>query len=153
MTAVGPPPWTEKWRTCIHWLVQLREAYAPAAQLGNVDVDRCAQAFFEQCNHLRYWLEGDIGALPGITVGDIRQHFRNSQELQRCRDIGDTYKHYERDYGPTARIEETITSSAGSRVNIRVDVTDRSASTVDALDLAERCMDSWHAFLNITPPG
>jgi hypothetical protein len=151
-----PPPWAEKWRTSVHWLGQLREAYSPGAQLGNVEAQRRAETFFDECNSLRYWLEEDVGALPGVTVSDIRGHFKNSEDLKRCRDIGDTYKHHTRTHGPTARIEETVSSSAGSRVNIRVDVADPSAATVDALDLAERCMDSWRAFLKgfgVTPPA
>ena len=140
---VGPPPWTEKWQTSLNWLGQLREAYSPGAELGNFEVQRRAETFFDECNHLRYWLQGDVAALPGVRLQDINQHFKNSPELKWCRDIGDTYKHYKRDRGPTARIEETIVSATGSLVKIRVNVADLSASTVDALALAERCMDSW----------
>jgi hypothetical protein len=152
---VGFPPWTEKWHTSLYWLGQLREAYSPGAQLGNVEVQRRAETFFDECNHLRYWLQGDVAALPGVRLGDINQHFKNSPELKWCRDIGDTYKHHTRDHGPTARIEETIVSATGSQVNIRVDVTNPSAGTVDALDLAERCIGSWRAFFKafgIAPP-
>ena len=94
--------------------------------------------------------------MAGRTVGDIWGHFKSSQELKWCRDIGDTYKHHTRTQGPTARIEETIVSATGSRVNVRVDVTNPSAGTVDALDLAERCVDSWRAFFKafgVTPPS
>ena len=153
---VGPPPWTEKWQTSLYWLGQLREAYSPGAELGNFEVQRRAETFFDECNHLRYWLQGDVAALPGVRLQDINQHFKNSPELKWCRDIGDTYKHYKRDRGPTARIEETIVSATGSLVKIRVNVADLSASTVDALALAERCMDSWGAFFKafgVTPPA
>jgi len=84
----GAPPWAEKWLTSLHWLGQLREVYAPGPQLGNVEVQRRAQTFFDECNGLRYWLEGDVGALGGVAVGDIKAHFKSSQELQWCRDIG-----------------------------------------------------------------
>jgi hypothetical protein len=150
-----PPPWTEKWLTALHWLGLLRTAYSEP-QLGNAEAQRRAETFFDECNHLRYWLKEDIGGLARVTPSDISRHFKNSPDLQWCRDIGDTYKHHTRDHGPTARIEETVISPTGCRVSVRVDVANSSASPVDALALAERCVNSWRAFFKtfgITPPA
>ena len=61
-----PPPGTEKWLTALHWLGLLRTAYSEP-QLGNAEAQRRAETFFDECNHLRYWLKEDIGGLARVT--------------------------------------------------------------------------------------
>ena len=110
--------------------------------LGNVDTERCRDLFQQRTVTM---VERGRRALPGVTPRALEDHFQNSDDLRLAGTSADISKHHTRTRGPTARIEETITSSAGSRVNIRVDVAD-PAPVRSTADLAERCMENWRAF-------
>jgi hypothetical protein len=140
-------PWTEKWLTVLNCLDKLAEAYGPAGQaLGNAEVEARVETFFVECDHLRDWLDKDVAALAPATASDIEAHFLASPALCTCNAICNTHKHHTRRSGTTARIRQTSMSPAGARVSIEVDWALPSATTVDALDLANDCVKSWRSF-------
>jgi hypothetical protein len=141
-------PWEEQWLRVLRCLARLRAAYSPeAVELGNAEVEDRAKTFFEECDHLRNWLKGDVAALPGVTEGDIDGHWRGSETLLTCNAISRTQKHHTPDWGKSAGIRRTVTASAvGITLQIETDWASESATTVDALELAEDCVKSWRGF-------
>jgi len=149
-------PWTERWLTVLHRRDALRATYSDSALgLGDSEIDRRAMAFFVECDHLRDWLKGDLNALPGVTAAGIDNHAQGSVPLRRCNAISNTDKHHTRRLGTTARIRETSITPTGARVSIEVDWASPNATTIDALDLANECVESWRSFFTtfgITAP-
>jgi hypothetical protein len=141
------PSWTEKWRTVLHCLDELREAYSgDARQLGHLVIDNRVSTFFVECDHLRDWLKKDARALGSATQMDVDRHYELSQPLQRCNAVCNSHKHHTRRSGITARIRDTSITSTGARVTIEVDWRTADAIKVDALDLAEECVACWRSF-------
>jgi len=142
-------PWTEKWQAILHSQKALDAAYSGDARpLGNTEIDGRVLTFFTECDHLRDWLTGDLAALTAVTREDIAAHFRASRPLLICNAICNSHKHHTRPPGTTtARIRETAITPNGARVTIEVDWATPRATTIDALDLANDCIESWRSFL------
>jgi hypothetical protein len=149
-------PWTDRWQEVLHRLEQLKVAYAPGGEtLGWEEVERRVKDFFLYCYHVRDSLLRDLGAMPGVTAS-INPYIKGTS-LVTCRDLCDTHKHDGRDSGKTdARVYEILLlSSNGARAIIKTDTSSPSAPTVDALALAEDCVQAWRDFLKgfgITAP-
>lgn len=140
-------PWTQKWLAVINSLGALRDAYSGDARLlGNVEIDSRVESFFVECDHLRDWLKADVAALSGVVAADIDRHFKASQPLLTCNAVCNTHKHHTRRSATTARIRDTELTPTGARVSIEVDWATSQATTVDAMDLAQACVESWRAF-------
>jgi hypothetical protein len=142
-------PWHEKWREVVRSRDPIREAYTDCRGLGNVDVDARVTRFCSECHDLRDWLKKDLANLPGVTATDVDNHASQSGPLRISSDVANSHKHHTRKPGmTTARIRHTLmTPDNGARVTIEVDWATPKASAVDALDLANECVDSWQAFL------
>ena len=150
-------PWTDKWRKVLHSLAELRLAYSPEGRsASNLVVEVRAESFFLQCRHLPEWLENDLPSLVGITEADIKACVNGSQELRWCRDIADTEKHYRLDRGGTdSRIRTTTAAPEAYSVSIDIGWESPTPNVVDALALAETCVQTWVDFLKshgIEPP-
>jgi hypothetical protein len=125
----------------------IREAYADCRELGNVDVDARVTRFCSECHDMRDWLNNDIANLPGVTTTAV-DHHHTERPLRISSAVANSHKHHTRTRGFTARIRHTLmTPDQGARVTIEVDWATSQATTVDALDLANECIDSWQAFL------
>jgi hypothetical protein len=146
-------PWSEKWLETLRCLRALEAAYTGTEGLNNDEIDDRCLSFFVACDHVRDWLAGDTP--PGVTTDDIEQHFMSSEALQRCNAVCNTHKHHTRRSGTTARIRETSITPSGNRVTIEIDWATSNRTTVDALDLANGCLESWRAFFtkfSVTEP-
>jgi hypothetical protein len=150
-------PWEEKWLEVLKRLDDVRATYSGDARgFGSMEIDRRVEDFFSECNHVRDWLIGDVARLPTVTVAVIDQHFWSSAPLRTCNAICNTDKHHTRSTGATARIRSTDVTPTGARVTIEVDWALPSATRVDALQLADKCVASWRAFFTthaIAEPG
>jgi hypothetical protein len=149
-------PWTDRWRDVLHYLEQLKVAYSPGGEtLGLEEVERRVKEFFLYCYHVRDSLLRDLTAMPEVTASV--DGYIKGYPLGTCRDLCNTVKHDGRDPGKTeARVyKTTLLSSKGARVIIKTDTSSPSAPTVDALALAEDCVQAWRDFLKgfgITAP-
>lgn len=141
-------PWLEKWADVTHSLQEVSAAYHGFEEVGNVELDQRVTRFFVECDHLRDWLIGDHASLSELSEGDVHEHFESSWSLQVCNAICNSHKHHTRRSGMTARIRETSIGPVGGHVTIEVDWASPTATTLDALDLAQQCVDSWRGFLN-----
>jgi hypothetical protein len=137
-------PWIEKWRRVLQCLTDIDDAYSVrSGRLGNDEVDRRVETFCVECNHLWDWLTNDVGNLPGVSAADIKSHWDQPGTLGICNAMCNSHT---RNRGITARIRSTSITPTGARVTIEVDWASPSATTVDALDLANECVASWRSF-------
>jgi hypothetical protein len=142
-------PWHEKWREVRRSRDSIREAYSECRGLGNAAVDARVTHFCSECHDMRDWLRNDIANLPGVTLTAVKHHHDTERSLRISSAVANSNKHHTRDRGTTARIRHTLmTPDKGARVTIEVDWATAQATTVDALDLANKCVDSWQGFLN-----
>jgi hypothetical protein len=146
-------PWTEKWASVQFRLKELRAAYTSNVTLETVDLRLRATSFCDECNALRDWL-GKDKALPTSIQSKAWKYRESKEALRMCRDLCDSGKHLMRDRGgPTARIRST--DSFPPRVTIEINWASPDATTKDALDLAEDCVQAWRDFfktVGITEP-
>lgn len=139
--------WRRKWAGVIGCHDRLKEIYSsPNFAGGNLEADQRALDFFVECDHMRDWLEGDLSSLPGVTPRDLDSHFGSSPPLQVCNAICNSHKHHTRRSGTTARIRNTQIRPDGVSITIEVNWATSAAYTVDALDLADDCVNSWQSF-------
>ena len=137
-------PWTDRWLKILRSLESLREAYAlDASAVGIEGVSDRADNFFVHCFHLKDWLVNTGTA----SVADVQAHI-DSTPLRWCDAMCNSDKHHTRTRGVTARIRETSISPEDGRatVTIEVDWAGPTAKLIDALDLAEQCVDAWRQF-------
>jgi hypothetical protein len=146
-------PWEEKWQLARDYRDAIAALYVGRSNLSSRERQALVTAFFVECDHLRDWLDGDIASLPGVTSNDIYSHFKGSQPLQHCNEICNTHKHYSRIRkdgtvaGPTARVREFTANPDGStQVTIGLEWATPAETPIDALKLADQCLDSWRAF-------
>jgi hypothetical protein len=60
VTRADVRPWAEKWRTVLHGLERIENAYSHGGgKLSNEEVDGRVNQFFVNCDHLRDWLDSD----------------------------------------------------------------------------------------------
>jgi hypothetical protein len=130
--------------------LKIREAYTDAKGLGNAEVDARVHHFCGECHDLRDWLNKDITNLPGATRAAVDHHHHTERPLRISSAVANSHKHHTRNPSQTtARIRDTeMTPDRGARVTIEVDWATPHATTVDALDLANECVDSWRGFFN-----
>jgi hypothetical protein len=140
-------PWHEKWLLRSRDLI--REAYTDVRGLSNAEVDERVNRFCGECHDLRDWLKRDLANLRGVTTTAVDEHVRQSAPLRISSAVANSHKHHTRDrQQTTARIRDTLMSpDQGARVTIEIDWASAQATTIDALDLANDCVDSWRAFL------
>lgn len=140
-------PWEEKWRLVLHLRQQLAEAYAGnVPKGGNVEIDTHVTSFCVECYHFPEWLIGDLASIPGVSDTAIRHH-KKATPLVIAEAVANSHKHHTRIQGKTtARIRDTSVGSTGATVTIEVDWATPQATTIDALDLADQCVDSWRSF-------
>jgi hypothetical protein len=130
-------PWSEKWQRILRGRDAISEAYAAEGRaLGNLEVEGRVTSFFSDCYHLRDWLIGDRGSMPGVTPAGLDEYIRNSYPLSLSQAICNTDKHHSRSRGVTARIRKTVVSPRGARVTLEIDWATPQAAEIDALDLA-----------------
>lgn len=92
-SGLGLPPaehWSAQWNRVIRWRQKVRRIQEKAAktELDAFDLDD-AVAFFQNCYHLRDWLELSQPRLKPSLDALIRNHF----ELGACRDVCNGFKH------------------------------------------------------------
>jgi len=147
VTKADNRPWVEKWQMVLHSLDKVCEVYANSNGLGTIEIECRVDSFFVECDHLRDWLLWDT-SLPAITETTIDRKVDSTAALSLCRDICNTHKHHTRRSGRTARVRGVAIDAPRATVAIEVDWALPAATTVDALQLAEDCVQSWRDFFD-----
>ena len=142
-------PWYEKWREVLRSRDLIRDAYSDARGLANVEVEARVNRFCGECHDLSDWLKHNLADLRGVTTTAVDEHVRQSEPLRKNSAVANSHKHHTRHSNQTtARIRDTLsTPDQGARVTIEIEWANAEATTLDALDLANDCVDSWRAFL------
>jgi len=140
-----PPPWTRKWFDVQLHLKALRAIYQRSGN-DNIAMKVTASAFFQACWDMCDWLGQDPG-LHGVT-GDDAHNYAAKTILEVCGAFANTDKHHtlHRPDRTRAWISGTYLSRAGDRMEITYESSMHPARTIDALDLAEQCHQSWLKF-------
>ncbi len=142
-------PWFDKWIDMQRAIERLRSAYKSVPSGGNVEVDGYVRQFFGACHDMRDWLRCDQVNLPSLDYSKLSAHIAGDPDLEVASGFANTDKHHTR-HGPdplTVKISNTLTGPTGARVTLTYSSPKRTVRTCDALDLAERCLQSWRAFL------
>ncbi len=111
------------------------------------DVEDFLYAFFQNCYHLRDWLQP-----PAFDRGLVERLFDENVELRICRDICNMTKHFELSKLPfTGREPSLAREYAGIGRGWFEDdsnlVVLSAGEKYDALRLASRCLEIWEDFL------
>ena len=88
--------------------------------------------------------------LPSLDYSKLSAHIAGDPDLEVASGFANTDKHHTR-HGPDplkVKISNTLTGPTGARVTLTYSSPKRTVQTCDALDLAERCLQSWRAFLS-----
>jgi hypothetical protein len=121
--------------------------------LAATNLEARVTGFFVECDHLRDWLKGDWRALGGVTKSEIEACWKLSDPLQWCHAVCNTHKHSRRLGGggrpalaneKTAWVREVEISPA--KVTIELNWASANPTPIDALKLAEQCVQSWTDF-------
>jgi hypothetical protein len=142
-------PWQEKWRQMFHQLQRLHEIYEQEDRtVSDLDVEACVNGFFSECDGLADWLGLDV-SVP-TDLGEKARSYSLTGVLKDCDAVSNSHKHKELTHSgkTTARIS-TVTSNSG-RWTAVIDLDWPSGGggrSVDALELAEQCVNAWRSFL------
>jgi len=115
---------------------------------GSADLEDFAFAFFENCYHLREWIENT----SATSTADLDSLFARSRVLRLCRDLCNGTKHLTitrasvdagfsigREYDPSRPSEYRLFIIADDKY--------------DLMELAHECLRQWEEFLKAQPPG
>ena len=150
--------WTEQWERTKRWHVLLDEVPRRAAFLGADAGLDFVYAFFLNCYHVQDWVQRS----GYRSKAQLAQLF-GEPEMELCRSICHSVKHFERDFG-------TVTSTASEQITvgwigpvaeakpqrqpfagIRWVIKDEQGRSHDMFELADRCMELWTDFLRDAP--
>jgi hypothetical protein len=112
-------------------------------------------AFFQNCYHVKDWIIED----KAMTIEDrkrvVEQFITESESLCLCADLCNATKHLvlkttrSHDSPEIARAHYGLNVSAGV-LKVRFEISTDSGS-IDAFDLATRCLSEWDRFFKLTP--
>jgi len=142
--------WADQWVRVQRRLDCVRAIYSGRAGGSEAAIDD-VQAFFESVHHLKDWLGND--AMSGITKADGDALINSSATLQVCADLANGTKHLvltstrTGDLG-TSIARNDVTVFAGTGTAAHKFYVASGSTELDVLDLAERAVSEWAAFLH-----
>ena len=144
-----PRPWETKWQDVLSALDRIRGMADGSHRVAsNREGERATEQFFEDCYALAEWIEGDTRATPKVAGGEAVRFRESDPHLQLCADICNSIKHHtRRPNRPHGGILATTMGESSIRFTIEVERRSGSTMWVDALDLAEDCVEAWRSFL------
>lgn len=107
----------------------------------------CQRRLFVSCYHLTDHIDKDL-AVPQPVRHQVRRYVNNNSSLKLAADIANTHKHSERRSGERAcSITGAKIHPAGAVVTFTWTDAQGGSHHEDCLDLAERAVNAWSAFL------
>lgn len=136
------PGWQGQFARVCRWYKRIQQAKVPS------DIEDYLYAFFQNCFHLREWLQ-EARVVPQAS---IEQLFRDNEELRLCQDIANATKHrslvdpkQSREFS-LARVY--VGESHGWFESDTALVVLSEGNQHDALELAGRCLELWENLLD-----
>ena len=143
----APAPWQQMWAEVRHRLDTLRSWYSGEQDMNINELTAVSIAFFVSCYHLAEHIKADP-AVPQSARAQVRNYANSSSSLKLSADIANTYKHSARNPGERAcGISDVRTSLSGAVVTFTWTDAQGNSHHEDCLNLAERAVMSWIAFL------
>ncbi|MEU0560909.1 hypothetical protein [Dactylosporangium sp. NPDC006015] len=156
MTYQPVRPWREHWRRVERYHLRVRAIYDGTAPGNSEDWKDVIFDFFVAAHHLFEWIESDPRE-PLVVAPVAREWVKADQSLWLAREFSNTYKHHTRSTGVPVRIGGTITERGQNSMVIEwLDPISGVPNAIDALDLADRCMQAWRNFFvlhGLNPAG
>jgi hypothetical protein len=135
------------WAEVRHHLDIVRGWYSGGQGMNVTELRTVSVAFFVSCYHLTDQIEKDP-AVPQPVRHQVRSYVNSNSSLKLAADIANTHKHSERHSGARAcSITEAKVRPAGVVVTFTWTDAQGISHHVDCLDLAERAVNAWSAFL------
>lgn len=117
--------------------------------------DDDVHSFFQNCYHLKDWIKNDPYCAGWK---DVETHINANQDLQLCADLCNAQKHLKLTSQRSGQNPQfggshmrlNITEGGGPttvKIAVSYSVDTTSAGTIDALDLAKRCVTAWKDFI------
>jgi hypothetical protein len=149
---LAPPErqWVDQWNRLARWRDRVRELQGKAESQGisYPDVDILI-AFFQNCYHLRDWIEASQPSLRPELHSFFQSHF----EMRACRDICNGFKHKmlsrpSQDPDFNMYFEYDYFQEPGkSPMRYRIAFADgNDIRKFDAFELVDRCLRLWEDF-------
>jgi hypothetical protein len=108
-------------------------------------------AFFMNCYHLKDWIRKDPAAAS--VTNQVENYINNNTELSLCADICNGLKHFHFDGDRSGENPEFGKKKAkldiGSgltTIAVKYEI-NTSSGSIDAFDLATKCMNAWEDFI------
>ena len=140
--------WLSQFARTHRWYKKIKSHQAETRSHGlSGEAEDCIYAFFQNCFHLREWIEKS----KVISKPDIDSFISGHQELRICRDICNGTKHMVIDRPSVSADISTYReydwlSVPSGQPEARGTTTFRiliGGAKYDMFDLADRCMDAW----------
>ena len=143
----APAAWQEMWAEVRHDLDILRGWYSGGQGMNVTELRAASAAFFVSCYHLTDHIEKDP-AVPQPARAQVRSYTNSNSSLKLAADIANTHKHSDRHPGqrPCSLAEASIRPT-GAVVTFTWTDAQGKSHLEDCLDLAERAVKAWSAFL------
>jgi len=110
-------------------------------------------AFFMNRYHLKDWIKNDPVAAVSV-INRVEGYINNNPELSLCADISNGLKHFQLDRERSRESPEFGKKKAKLDIGkgpitiaLKYEIT-TNTGTIDAFDLATKCMKAWEIFLN-----
>jgi hypothetical protein len=143
----APAPWQQMWAEVRHHLDIVRGWYSGGQGMNVTELSAASVAFFVSCYHLAEHIRADPAA-PQSARAQARGYANSNSSLKLAADITNTYKHSERHPGERAcSITDASTRPTGAVVTFTWTDAQGNSHHEDCLDLAERAVNAWSAFL------
>ncbi len=148
----------ERVKRLLHRFERLGTGISHEQHSANYDDD--VYSFFQNCYHLKDWIKNDPYCASWPSVETL---INTNQDLQLCADLCNAQKHLTLTKSRSGQnpqfdggtIKLNITEGGGPatvEIAISYSVITANVGTVDALDLARRCVQSWENFIVANDP-
>jgi hypothetical protein len=140
-------PWHEQWGRVTHGLTRLEDLCKAGGWQGNQVLQEAVQNFFTDCYHVADWV-GNSAATP-VNFNHARAYVEADSDLRIGAGMANTAKHHERTKPNSMVVKFQEISVCPDRTShaLLLWTKGQRSGSVDALDLARRCVTAWEAYL------
>jgi len=134
------PGWKEQLERTKRWLTRVEKA------THHIDKEDFLYAFYQNCFHIRDWLE------EVISKGDLNSFIETTEELRLCADICNVTKHFSLSKPPWQGRELSIAREYVGHNQGWFEPDSRLVALSqgekhDLLQLGRKCIDAWERFI------
>jgi len=148
--------WNDQWNRVIRYydrFCTMNNGVAPYGNHSDYYFDDM-RAFFQNCYHLKDWLEKD-GFISANSQLKPYEYILSNECLKICADFANSMKHMKIDpnryppksgHEPISAGRHLAVTSGSPIVTLKASI-EHDHKTIDAFDLATNCMQAWKAYI------